>query len=88
MDGGADILLVETIFDTLNSKAAFFAIAKLFDERGIDALPFPGGDKPRENQKLQIPVMAPSRSFKKAATAASPARRSRRSGIRFRTSRC
>jgi len=34
-DGGADILLVETIFDTLNSKAAFFAIAKLFDERSL-----------------------------------------------------
>jgi 5-methyltetrahydrofolate--homocysteine methyltransferase len=33
LDGGADILLVETIFDTLNAKAAFFAIAKLFDER-------------------------------------------------------
>jgi 5-methyltetrahydrofolate--homocysteine methyltransferase len=35
VDGGADILLVETIFDTLNSKAAFFAIAKLFDDRKI-----------------------------------------------------
>ncbi len=35
VDGGADILMVETIFDTLNSKAAFFAIAKLFDERKI-----------------------------------------------------
>ncbi|HYJ14384.1 MAG TPA: methionine synthase, partial [Candidatus Limnocylindria bacterium] len=35
IDGGADILLVETIFDTLNSKAAFFAIAKLFDDRKI-----------------------------------------------------
>jgi len=35
VDGGADVLLVETIFDTLNSKAAFFAIAKLFDERKI-----------------------------------------------------
>ncbi len=35
IDGGADILLVETIFDTLNAKAAFFAIATLFDERGI-----------------------------------------------------
>jgi 5-methyltetrahydrofolate--homocysteine methyltransferase len=33
LDGGADILLVETIFDTLNAKAAFFAIAKLIDER-------------------------------------------------------
>ncbi len=35
VDGGADILLVETIFDTLNSKAAFFAIAMLFEERKI-----------------------------------------------------
>ena len=35
VDGGADILLVETIFDTLNSKAAFFAIDKLFDDRKI-----------------------------------------------------
>jgi 5-methyltetrahydrofolate--homocysteine methyltransferase len=35
IDGGVDILLVETIFDTLNAKAAFFAIAKLFGERGV-----------------------------------------------------
>jgi 5-methyltetrahydrofolate--homocysteine methyltransferase len=34
VDGGADILLVETIFDTLNARAAFFAIEKLFDEIG------------------------------------------------------
>ena len=34
IDGGADILLVETIFDTLNAKAAFFALTKLLDERG------------------------------------------------------
>jgi 5-methyltetrahydrofolate--homocysteine methyltransferase len=32
LDGGVDLLLVETIFDTLNAKAAFFAIARLFDE--------------------------------------------------------
>ncbi|MGB7991850.1 MAG: methionine synthase [Candidatus Methylophosphatis roskildensis] len=32
VDGGADILLSETIFDTLNAKAAVFAVAKLFDE--------------------------------------------------------
>src|SRR5579863_623092 len=31
LDGGADILLVETIFDTLNAKAAFFAIQSLFE---------------------------------------------------------
>lgn len=34
MDGGADILLVETVFDTLNAKAAVFAIQQVFDERG------------------------------------------------------
>ena len=32
LDGGADILMVETIFDTLNAKAALFAIEKFFDE--------------------------------------------------------
>ncbi len=34
IDGGADILMVETIFDTLNAKAALFAIEEIFDERG------------------------------------------------------
>src|SRR3954465_9349770 len=34
LDGGVDALLVETIFDTLNSKAALFAIEQVFDERG------------------------------------------------------
>ncbi len=34
--GGADILLVETIFDTLNAKAALFAIEEVKEERGID----------------------------------------------------
>ncbi|MDR1855129.1 MAG: methionine synthase, partial [Azoarcus sp.] len=33
-DGGADLLLVETVFDTLNAKAAIFAIERLFEERG------------------------------------------------------
>ena len=34
MDGGCDLLLVETIFDTLNAKAALFAIQEYFDECG------------------------------------------------------
>ena len=33
MDGGVDILLVETVFDTLNAKAALYAIDELFEER-------------------------------------------------------
>jgi 5-methyltetrahydrofolate--homocysteine methyltransferase len=36
LDGGADILLLETIFDSLNAKAALFAIRRLLDERNID----------------------------------------------------
>ncbi|WP_425330394.1 methionine synthase [Trujillonella humicola] len=34
VDGGADILLVETIFDTLNAKAAIFALEMLFEQCG------------------------------------------------------
>ena len=33
-EGGADIILIETIFDTLNAKAAIFAVEKYFDELG------------------------------------------------------
>jgi 5-methyltetrahydrofolate--homocysteine methyltransferase len=35
VEGGVDILIVETIFDTLNAKAAFFAIEKLFEDMGV-----------------------------------------------------
>ena len=34
VDGGADLIFVETIFDTLNAKAAIFAIETLFEETG------------------------------------------------------
>ncbi|HVY56346.1 MAG TPA: methionine synthase [Xanthobacteraceae bacterium] len=34
IEGGADVLLVETIFDTLNAKAALYAISELSEERG------------------------------------------------------
>ncbi|WP_421793562.1 methionine synthase [Hydrocarboniphaga effusa] len=34
VDGGSDILLIETIFDTLNAKAAIFACERLFEQRG------------------------------------------------------
>ena len=36
IDGGVDILLVETVFDTLNAKAALFAIEEVKDERNIE----------------------------------------------------
>jgi len=55
LDGGADVLLVETIFDTLNSRAAFFAIQKIYDERGISPLPY--GAKV-ETEKTVVPILA------------------------------
>jgi 5-methyltetrahydrofolate--homocysteine methyltransferase len=39
LDGGVDLLLVETVFDTLNAKAAFFAILGLLEERGLRPYP-------------------------------------------------
>lgn len=36
IEGGVDLILIETIFDTLNAKAAIFAVAALAAERGID----------------------------------------------------
>jgi len=35
IDGGADILMVETVFDTLNAKAALFGIEEVLEERGL-----------------------------------------------------
>ncbi|HTL59542.1 MAG TPA: methionine synthase [Candidatus Limnocylindrales bacterium] len=55
LDGGVDLLLVETIFDTLNAKAAFYAILRLFDERGIQPLPF--GAHPAPGQPV-VPILA------------------------------
>src|SRR5476651_2577083 len=36
LDGGVDLLLLETIFDTLNAKAALYAIAEITEARGLD----------------------------------------------------
>ncbi|MES0372207.1 MAG: methionine synthase, partial [Mariprofundaceae bacterium] len=36
MDGGADIILIETVFDTLNAKAAVFAVKEAFEEAGSE----------------------------------------------------
>jgi 5-methyltetrahydrofolate--homocysteine methyltransferase len=36
LDGGVDLLLLETIFDTLNAKAALYALAEISEARGID----------------------------------------------------
>jgi 5-methyltetrahydrofolate--homocysteine methyltransferase len=36
IDGGSDLILIETIFDTLNAKAAIFACLEIFEEKGVD----------------------------------------------------
>ena len=36
IEGGADIILIETIFDTLNAKAAIFAVKRVFEEDGVE----------------------------------------------------
>ena len=36
IDGDVDIILIETIFDTLNAKAAGFAVEEVFDEKGVE----------------------------------------------------
>jgi 5-methyltetrahydrofolate--homocysteine methyltransferase len=43
LDGGVDIILVETIFDTLNAKAALYAIQDVYEERDIPLDPKAGG---------------------------------------------
>ena len=36
IEGGADIILIETIFDTLNAKAAVYAVKQVFEEDGVE----------------------------------------------------
>ncbi|RNC85224.1 MAG: 5-methyltetrahydrofolate--homocysteine methyltransferase [Balneola sp.] len=36
IDGGADVLIIETIFDTLNAKSALFAVLELYEETGTE----------------------------------------------------
>ncbi|HKW27978.1 MAG TPA: methionine synthase [Verrucomicrobiae bacterium] len=67
LDGGVDLLLVETIFDTLNAKAAFFAIQQVFEERGIAAVegragsPLPAAERRARRDapcQKRVPILA------------------------------
>ncbi len=51
LDGGCDLLLVETIFDTLNAKAALVAIGEVIESR------FPGGASGGSNRDERPPLM-------------------------------
>ncbi len=59
IEGGADLLLVETVFDSLNSKAALFAIAKLFDDLGIEPVQpeFASSRRSTAAGQRRLPVM-------------------------------
>lgn len=39
LEGGVDLLLIETIFDTLNAKCAIYAVRELFEEDGYVEVP-------------------------------------------------
>ena len=70
IDGGVDTLMVETVFDTLNCRAALFAITGLLEERGLDVRPLPhrperGPDCParprrRSGIRFGTPISSPS----------------------------
>jgi 5-methyltetrahydrofolate--homocysteine methyltransferase len=53
VDGGVDLLLIETIFDTLNAKAAIYAIKKYFSDINSTS---PAGEG-REGAKPELPIM-------------------------------
>jgi 5-methyltetrahydrofolate--homocysteine methyltransferase len=53
--GGADLLLVETIFDSLNAKAALVAIREVFDEQSKDER---GKDKDKDGKELPVMISA------------------------------
>jgi 5-methyltetrahydrofolate--homocysteine methyltransferase len=55
LDGGCDLFLVETIFDTLNAKAAIFALDELFEQTG---------------ERLPVIISAPSPTPRAASSAA------------------
>ena len=78
LDGGADMLLVETIFDTLNARAAFFAIQKIFDERGIQAVQGRAGSPlPADGKSTSTGAHGVSRPAKNAFPSSPRSRSSR-----------
>jgi 5-methyltetrahydrofolate--homocysteine methyltransferase len=72
LDGGADLLLVETIFDTLNARAAFFAIQKIFEERGLAPLPYAAAVSESGVANSQSPIANPQSAIKASGAATNP----------------
>ena len=68
VDGGADILLIETIFDTLNAKAAIFAVETLFEERGRRWPVIVSGTITDASAAAPSPARSPPRSGTRSGT--------------------
>ena len=66
LDGGSDVLLVETIFDTLNAKAALYAIDRVLEERG--ECPANGVRDDHRRTGGRCPARPPKRSGTRCAT--------------------
>src|SRR5437588_2794153 len=62
IDGGCDLLLVETVFDTLNCKAALVAIDEVFEERGREPVSAAMTSETRPRPPLMISVTVSDRS--------------------------
>src|SRR5438309_7190714 len=62
VDGGCDLLLVETVFDTLNCKAALVAIDEVFEERGRVSAAVTSETRPLRSETRPRPASAPGAS--------------------------
>ena len=87
LDGGVDILLVETIFDTLNAKAAFFAIEQSSKSAGCSRWPFGQRKSPIRRERNPADGLGHVHPEGRHARR-HRARPSRRFGIPSRTCRC
>ena len=80
VEGGADLLLVETIFDTLNAKAAIFAIEELFERARLPA----AADDLAARSPTRAAGRSPARRPRRSGTRSATRGRSRRPQLRAR----
>lgn len=57
VDGGVDVLLIETIFDTLNAKAAVYAVMKYFEHHDIRTNDVRSKNRGREDEEEKLEIM-------------------------------
>lgn len=67
VEGGSDMILIETVFDTLNAKAAIFAVKTEFEALGVE-LPIMLSGTITDASGVRSPVRQPKRSITHCAT--------------------